>query len=207
MSKSYLIMNLVLREHYTNLNLLISAVILLVFFAFINRTSSKAFSYLIIGFFIKKYFNLAKQINYKNKQAQITILLGFLFVICLFIASLFSINNIFLIGKISILTCTFFICKIFTLKISGYIFEKKEIFNEFYNYYIYFIKSVGLICLPVLIINSIYPIQELNINNFYNINIILFFIICLLFLLKIIQSIKIARLNNILTYQYCGYSL
>jgi len=198
-------MNLILREQSTNIYLLIFSVLAIIILAIIKQSSPKIFSFLVIGLLIPKYFKRADEIASQNKLINYIVLLIFIFIISLFISSLFAVNKLNLIALISISTVIYFIIKLIIIYISGNIFEQVALFKKYYEYLIYYIKSIGVICLPMIVINSINKLDILVYSNVIILNIVIFVVLTILFVLKIIQSIKVASLNKIASYQIILY--
>jgi len=198
-------MDLILKEQYTNIYLLLFSFFAIILLAIIKQNNPKVFSFLVIGFLIPKYFKQADEIANQNKLVNYIVLLLFILIISLFISSLLGANKFSFIVLIYLSTLIYFIIKFIIIYMSGNIFEQKSLFNNYYQYLIYYIKSIGIICLPVLVINSIHITDFSIYSNITILNIVIFVILSILFSLKIMQSIKIASLNKIARFQIILY--
>jgi len=198
-------MDLILREQYTNIYLLLFSFLAIIILAIIKRNTPKVFSYLVIGILIPKYFKQAGEIGSQNKLINYIVLLLFILIISLFISSLLNVNNLNVIALISLSTVIYFAIKFIIIYISGNIFEQMTLFKNYYKYLIFYIKSIGIICLPMLVINSINKADFSIYSNVTIMNFIIFVILTTLFVLKIVQSIKIANLNKIARFQIILY--
>ncbi len=133
-------------------------------------------------------FNLAKGETFQKKrylrfsEFLCLILLGIYFESILITS--FKVEGLLIYQFLLILVFLFlyYIVKLLVLHFSGYIFEKKELFNSYINYFQFYIQAIAIISIPFLLLNILSPISinifelHLSLNTCYFILLFMFFV-------------------------------
>jgi len=185
-------MQLIERGFNDSIWLIIPFFILLIVFAIEKQKNSIFYYFTIKGISDFQFFRfIYKNEELKSKNTIDFVLISSLSLIGLFITSIgivlpFTDQHIVIECLLMILIVIgYYFLKSSIVKVSGYLFDKKQLLNTYLIYYKYFIKSISILVIPFLAFNIIYT-SKFSGNEFYfYCNLSFFFLISLLYIFRI----------------------
>ena len=197
-------MKLLERTNFEIQWLLIPLLIVLIFLAIEKQKKEFHFFHLLKG---AVRFNFFRQLI-KGESFQKKSYLNYSEILCLFLIGIyfdsilitsFKIKGSFIYQFLLILALLFlyYIVKLLVLHFSGYIFEKKELFNIYRNYFRFYIQAIAIVSVPFLLFNILSPIK-INIFDLHvSLNVCYFILLFLFFLTRLYNMFLQGRENKI----------
>ena len=194
-------MNLIERELNESMWLMLPFFLFLILFALENQKTSKFYYYSIKGAFNFQFFKLVFKNEESNPKISLAVVSS-LSLIGLFIKTTNSVTE--LSDQHIIVDCfiiifiisTYYFVKVLLIKISGYLFDKKNLFNVYLIYYKYYIRTIGIFTIPFIALNIIY---SSNIEFYFYCNVIFCVLIFCLYISRIYHLV-LQGIENKLSY-------
>ena len=129
--------------------------------AIIKQKQPNFFIYTIKAPLQYRFFRLAYSEATQHKNIQYFLLLITSIILSIYIGTVFKQYNIqSLVTTLMLIILVFFI-KTGLVKLSGVLFEKKELIDEYFELFKFHVQSVGLYCIPVTFLNLIYLTNQI----------------------------------------------